>query len=249
MKTSFFGSYGNEIAFQDKTDFMEKVSVIDWSIPDRIKGRKSEHREKYCLRKYLTQLCLNDLLKFPLEIKKDESPDFLITYCDNTTTAIEVTEATIEDYQRAKTEFKKRPDGSLFTYDIFRNEPLPKREYLKAILNPYDKMGPGWTEYEAATEWIICCMTSIRKKIRKINDPHFKYADRYDLLIYDACPFSKGCDIEDAMPDLKETINNEISAKSSKRVFTCISLVQDRRLFHDVGNNIVILAHGRQKFT
>jgi hypothetical protein len=249
MVTAFFDQYGNKIAFQNKPDMLRKLSDFNWSIPSRTKGRKSEHREKYCLKKYLTQLCLNDLLKFPLEIEKDESPDFLITNCDNTTTALEVTEATIEDYQRAKTEFKKRPDDSLFTYDRFKNEPLPKGEYKKAILNPGDKMGPGWTEYEAVTEWIICCMTSIRKKVCKINDTHFKYADRYDLLVYDACPFSNGCDIEDAMPSLKEAINNEIGSESSKRIFTCISVVQDKRLFHDVANNISVLMDGGQNFT
>src|SRR3989339_208300 len=116
MKTkdniSFFGVHGDELAFESDSDFINKLSYINDSVPGRTEGRTSKHRERYCLKIYLESLYKKKLLRFPMRIKKGESPDFLIIM-DNETIALEITDAATENFQMAATELEKRPEGTM----------------------------------------------------------------------------------------------------------------------------------------
>jgi hypothetical protein len=116
MRTPFFEQYGNEIEFQNDSDLLDKFSSIDCSVPGRTEERKSSHRERYCFKIYLMYLLQNKLLKFPLKIIKEETPDFLIL-CHNETIALEVSEAATEDSQRAMIELAKSPRGTILEKD------------------------------------------------------------------------------------------------------------------------------------
>jgi hypothetical protein len=77
---AFFGGFGDEIQFHDAADLERKWRGIDLSVPGRTEGRKSYHRERYCLALYLRTLAHHSLLPLPIRVVKGEAPDFLLVY-------------------------------------------------------------------------------------------------------------------------------------------------------------------------
>ncbi len=164
IKKPFFQQYGNEIKFISKSDLITKLSNINYTVPKRTKGRTSDHRERHSLVVYLLRLAENNLLKFPLKIEKSESPDFLVLNYDGTTTALEETEATTEDYSRALTEFENSPDGTMLDPSLFKlvKSPLQKGEYKKALLKPGQVLsGDMWFNGDEKGEWVEVVLKAI----------------------------------------------------------------------------------------
>ncbi|MFH1671812.1 MAG: hypothetical protein ABIF87_00055 [Pseudomonadota bacterium] len=236
MSSPFFEQYGNEIEFQDDSDLVRKFSNIDCSVPGRTQGRTKDHRERNSLKIYLIQLLQNNLLKYPLRIKKGESPDFLVICPDGTRTALEETEAGTEDYQRAMTELEKSPEGTMLETDFFKLEksPLPKGDYKKALRKPGEKLkGNAWEKDSIEREWVRLILNAINKKSESLNKPNFKAADRYELLIYDNSHVS-GLNIKDALPLVKKAIDNKVNLKSSEKKWHSISVILKSGVMHPV---------------
>lgn len=222
MKTPFFGQYGNEIEFQNDTELLEKFSSIDCSVPARTQGRKSSHRERYCLKIYLMYLLQNKLLKFPLKIIKEEAPDFIIL-CHNETTALEVTDAATEDSQRAMTELAKSPPGTIL-----------EKGTNRLVKAGGQLIGEGWCGNTVEIKWVDIILNSIIDKTESLNQPHFKISDRYELLIYDNSHVSAMLHVKDALPLLKKVIPEKSNAKHFERTFSCISIIHHEQLLYNV---------------
>lgn len=234
MKTQFFEQYGNEIEFKNDSDVNEKFSSIDCSVPKKTQGRTSDHKERFCIKIYLMALCLNKLLRFPLRIKKSEAPDFLIL-SNNQTIALEVTEATTEDFQCADTELEKSPEGTMLENSFlkFENSSLPKGEYKKALRKPGEKLiGDAWVGDSLEREWVNIIISAIDKKIHKLNEPHFKTANRYELLIYESQVV--GLVIDKALPLLNDAIHKKFHLASFERNFDSISVIYNDQLLYDI---------------
>lgn len=222
METPFFGQYGNEIEFQNDSELLEKFSNIDCSVPARTEGRKSSHRERYCLKIYLMYLLQNKLLEFPLKIIKEEAPDFLIL-CHDEIIALEVTDAAAEDYQRAMTELAKSPPGTMLESGTYE------------LVKPGERLnGPGWNGNSVEIEWVRVILDSIMNKIKSLNQPHFKTADRYKLLIYDNSDVSVMLYVKDALPLLKKSIRAKLNVERFEKAFHSISVIHSNQLLYDV---------------
>ena len=186
----FFGDHGDELTFESESDFIKKLSYINDSVPRRTEGRISKHRERYCLKIYLKSLYKEKLLRFPMGIKKGESPDFLII-TNNETIALEVTEATTENFQIALTESEKRPAKEETMIEILplfnKDKKVQQEEIKKALRKKEEKLtGKGWDGDSPEKEWVTIILEAVIKKNKKLNELHFKNdADKYELIIYD----------------------------------------------------------------
>ena len=78
MAEAFFGPLGNSIAASDGAELMSLLDRVDASVPRRTEGRRSLHRERFCIVHYLRTLERSGLLCFPITILKGESPDFQV---------------------------------------------------------------------------------------------------------------------------------------------------------------------------
>ena len=233
MPSAFFKQYGNEIEFQDESDLNRKLSNLDSSVPGRTQGRTSDHRERNSLIIYLTELSQKNLLKYPLRIVKRESPDFFVVCSDGTTTSLEETEAGTEDYQRAMTKLEKCPQGTILETDLFKLEkaPLPKGDYKKALRRPEEKLiGNGWEGDSMEREWCELILDAINKKTKSLNQPNFKSANRYELLIYDNSHVS-GLNITKALPLLKKAVIINHNLKSSEKKWHFVSVIKGVQLY------------------
>lgn len=224
MKIPFFAQCGDQVEFQNQSKLLERLSSIDCSVPTRTKGRKSSHRERHCLKIYLMYLSQNGLLSFPLKIIKEEAPDFLIL-CRNETTALEVTDASTEEYQRAMTELAKSPPDTVL--ESGTNKLVKAGERL---------IGEGWSGNSVETEWVDIILKSIIDKTTSLNRPHFKSADRHELLIYDNSHVSVMLHLEDALPLLKKAIHEKFNVKYSEKNFHSISIIHSNQLLYDIAN-------------
>ncbi|MBC8466433.1 MAG: hypothetical protein H8D55_01225 [Deltaproteobacteria bacterium] len=236
MPSPFFKEYGNEIEFQGEFDLNRKISNLDSSVPARTQGRTSAHRERSSLLIYLKELSKKNLLKYPLKIIKRESPDFFVVCSDGTTTSLEETEAGTEDYQRAMTKLEKCPQGTILETDLFKLEkaPLPKGDYKKALRRPEEKLiGNGWEGDSMEREWCELILDAINKKTKSLNQPNFKSANRYELLIYDNSHVS-GLNIAEALPLLKKAVVINHNLKSSEKKWHSISVIKGNQLFYNV---------------
>lgn len=126
--------------------------------------RTQDQKELYNLRQYLLTLTDHDFLEFPISIEKGESPDFIISYQDQTI-GLEITEAPTQDWQKELTQMDKELIG-------------------KDTSNLVSLDQEGWHSNSAERETCAAILHAIRRKVRKIRDGKYRKASCYDLLIY-----------------------------------------------------------------
>ncbi len=198
MEPPFFQQYGNEITFQNSSDLMEKLSHIDCSVPKRTCGRRSFHTERYDLKFYLERLSEKHLLKFPSKVRKEESPDFILSNNKTITTALEVTEATTESFQTASTKQETEPKGTKLepnpSFNLESSEKGDKKAQWKAIEEAMAKRGEkfrweGWQGDSVEKEWVeIILKKAVNEKLGLISfkrNFHCISVIRGNRLLYD----------------------------------------------------------------
>jgi hypothetical protein len=107
-----FGEKGSEISSRDASELLKKLREIDTPVPGRTQGRRSHHRERYCIVRYLGALAPASRLVFPVRVVKWELPDFLL-YFPDIAVGLEITEAGTEKSQEAATQLETSPFGTL----------------------------------------------------------------------------------------------------------------------------------------
>jgi hypothetical protein len=212
---------GSELSFVDVADLVQKLGQIDTDVPQRTRGRRSHHRERFCIVRYLGSLASSGLLTFPLRVVKWESPDFLIHQAA-TTIGLEITEASTEKHQQAATLLEKSPPGTLLEGEADLRKP---DEELR---------GRGYVGDEVERELAGLILHAIEVKAAKINQPHFAHTDRYDLLIYDNSHLAVMAEFRDLAPKLREQLAERAQIGPGPRYFSEISVLSDSYLLYDV---------------
>jgi hypothetical protein len=212
---------GDEILFSDAEELERTLGELDSSVPGRTEGRRSHHRERYCITRYLSTLSNSSLLNFPLRVLKAESPDFFLFGPDSTVTGLEITEAGTERHQRTATELERRPPGTLLEGEGSLRQP---GESLQGL--PYVGDEP---ERELAS----LVLRAVMAKTNTLNRSHFAEADLHELLIYDNSHLAVVAELEDLAPLLKNSLLEWRSQQQSERQFVRISVLRDAELLYD----------------
>ncbi|GEM_PF-5947136 len=87
----------------------------------------------------------------PVFLVKTEAPDFIISDANKLTTALEITEAGTEDYQRAMTELEKSPPGTVL--ESGTNMLVKEGERL---------IGESWDGDSVEREWVPLLFMQLR---------------------------------------------------------------------------------------
>ncbi|MCW8916811.1 MAG: hypothetical protein OQK24_13295 [Magnetovibrio sp.] len=135
-----------------------------WSPPGRNEGRTAAHRERYCFGYFLAQEHKN--FSFPIEIRKTERPDFIITDQEGCSIGIEHTDAGPEAYQRWLSQTEGQ-DATLMA---------PDREGQNT--------GGGFCGNQSYKEAAADLCTALYRKTASINKDGYHQADEYVLIIY-----------------------------------------------------------------
>jgi hypothetical protein len=147
------------------------------SVPMRPQGREHFHEERHYLGLYLLALGTYRLLGYPFQVEKGESPDFMVTWSSGEVTGLEITRATTQRMQRARTEDQR---------EYLRREAAAKAsgkspEPVSRLLSRGGLIGD-----KAENDWCSLFQEATETKLKKL--PAFRPASRHDLVIYDDTP-------------------------------------------------------------
>ncbi|MGD2114472.1 MAG: hypothetical protein PVG07_05455 [Acidobacteriota bacterium] len=75
---------GDSVPFADRNDLLEKLDDLSRRVPGRLEGRTKDHREHFCMLRYLRFLTGEGLLPLPITLRKTpehhDPPDFTLEW-------------------------------------------------------------------------------------------------------------------------------------------------------------------------
>ncbi len=223
-----FMTKGAELSFGDREDLLHFLGDVNVSVPERTEGRRSHHRERYCMAYYLQTLADEFLLKFPIKIVRSQSPDFFLNFTD-CSVAVEIRDVDTKRSQEAITLLERSPVGSFL-------------EGEESLVRPGEALHhSGYTNNECEIELAGLILDALNDKAQKINGPHFQEADFYDLLLYDNSHLVSVTDFRALRPILEASIGTWQSRYKLPRRIRQISLLRDSEFLYDCGGTNRIL--------
>lgn len=228
MPNDFFGALGNGFAARNAAELKARLGEIDTEVPRRTKGRRAEHRERYCIFHYLRTLQRSGLVRFPFQITKSESPDFRIEMGPEIF-GLEHAEAGNEQFQQAATLLEQAPPGSyLEGHRIVRPGMVSKDQ--------------GYIGDEPERLWTVEVLAAIKKKAQLL--PKYEELADYQLLLYDSTEVLDvtGWSVTELPERLAAAIQEWREAEpEGERRFSRISVLRDRVLMYDVTGSTLLL--------
>ena len=206
------------ISFDNKENLIKNLSKLKININRRTDGREQDNLEYGVLKKYLLLIC--DEFKYPINIIKRESPDFIINDNGNLI-GIEITEATSEYYQELLTYISKHPEYKFEKRNIQYGRKYTKKE-LYSLLRPKNSSitGSGWSgdgPEILASNWAYDAFWVKVKKIMKWNNPK-----DIRILLYDNTPT-----VTLYMDKFRLYLNQKFSVETSLYNIRCDLLSKD----------------------
>lgn len=96
---------GDAVRFKDRDDLLKILDRFDQQIPARDEGRTIDHREHFCMLRYLRFLAGKDLLPLPVTLRKsrkgDDPPDFVLEWAHGRQETFELTDGSTQEFQKA----------------------------------------------------------------------------------------------------------------------------------------------------
>lgn len=214
MSNDFFGRFGDSVEFLNQKDFETKWREIGTEVPARTRGRKTDHRERFCLNAYLRYALDEGWLVFPFKVRKDEGPDCWINW-DDRSLGWEHTDAGSPEFQKWLTEI----EASSEVADLFP--------------------GDGWAGDFPNQQWRDDVWSAIASKLKRYGGSPPGGSEGCDLLVYDntemPLPISEEeideGTVESALEDVRKRYHDFVGPNATKQPF--------RRVFvQSVGGHI-----------
>jgi len=204
MNSQYLSKDGDCLSFRSLDDFNTAVQNLDLSVPARDDARKSYHRERVCAVRYLKAAILYSQIDFPFSICKSESPDFILHLSNGKTIGLEHRDISTEEWQESLTCMAKK----------LREEPI-----LFGNLP-----GSDWDQDQVNSEWARLALFAVSDKIEKLNGPHYKKLDSYELLLYSNTGLPNITQ-DDAMSKLSHEFNNKYASTNFDRLFQSLTII------------------------
>lgn len=202
---------GDSIHFENRDHLLKTLDELDQRVPARHEGRKRDHREHFCMLRYLRFLAGEDLLPLPVTLRKtpkgQDPPDFVLEWPDGRQERFELTDGSTEEYQRRLTAASRAEDDLVLPVDI--NTP----------------------EKEAAQLWAEILFSAFLKKAEVLRDGRF---DLHHLLIYDLTGLGLLLPLERGAPILKRQVQEWHAQEAPVHRFGRISILRDLALLLDL---------------
>lgn len=232
---SFFGKFGNELEAKNKAELLRKLSEISIEVPAMSEGRTSAHRERFSIVRYIQALATHYMLEFPFVLHKEESPDFILKR-EQKIIGIEHRDAGSTKFHAAMARLEKSPEGSILETTKFdgSDAPFSKSEIDDAIKRPGQLLNSkGVAGHGLQKQWAELMLLAIKDKTNLLNQPHFKHAHDYELLLYDNTHV--GFIYEQVAFDfLALFANQDEYLHTYAKQFCLVSIVSDNSVIFDV---------------
>ncbi len=214
---------GQTLTFQDRDRLLAELDRLDEPVPARDAGRNIDHREQFCIQRYLRFLAGGGLLPLPVTLTRtnqnEDPPDFSLRWADRCET-FELTEGSTPQYQKELTEAARNKSNKL--------------------LLPVDINTPAG---DAAQLWAKIIFSAFLRKSDRLE------IGRYELdhlLIYDLTGLGLLVPLGQGGPLLRDLIRNSHRERAYK--FKRVSILRDTALLLDVEGEGKILQQGSPYF-
>lgn len=172
------------IEVQSKIELIEVLSGSDISVLPRNAGRTNNQVEKWVMYRALSTLCVNDLLEYPLRLRKRERPDFLLV-SSGKSIGCEVTEAINGDYLRAKSLPEAANEKSIVDVSKFKWGTAKRSlDELREIVSKDKLTGPAWAGNSVEVEFSQIVFDVANKKTESLRKSGYERFSSNYLLIY-----------------------------------------------------------------
>jgi predicted nucleotidyltransferase len=209
---------GDAVRFKDRDDLLETLDRLDQQIPARDEGRTIDHREHFCMLRYLRFLAGKDLLPLPVTLHKsrkgDDPPDFVLEWPDRRGETFELTDGSTQEFQKRLSMESEAEDRLSLPVDI--NTP----------------------EKEAAQLWAEILFSAFLQKSEVLLLGGF---DLDHLLVYDLTGLGLLLPLERGAPILRQKVREWYARKKPAHRFRRLSVMRDQTLLLDLGEDEQIL--------
>ena len=202
---------GDSINFEDRDHLLETLDELDRQVPARHEGRNKDHREHFCMLRYLRVLAGENLLPLPLALRKppkgQDPPDFVLEWPDGRQETFELTDGSTQEYQRRLAAASRDEDDLVLPIDI--NTP----------------------EKEAAQLWAEILFSAFLQKAEVLRRGRF---DLDHLLLYDLTGLGLLLPLEQGAPILGQKVQEWHAREAPVHRFGRISILRDLALLLDL---------------
>jgi hypothetical protein len=209
---------GDSVTFEDRDHLLEALDRFDRPVPARHEGRTQDHREHFCITRYLRFVAGEGLLPLPVTLRRtpegQDPPDFVLEWAGGRTETFELTEGSTREYQ-------KRLSAESGTAD--------------ALTLPVDINTP---EKEAAQQWADILFAAFLRKAEALVHGRF---DLDHLILYDLTGLGLLLPLENGAPILRKKLSEWHARTKPEHQFGRISVLRDLALLLDVENDGRIL--------
>lgn len=212
---------GDSVSFADRDQLLETLDRLDQQVPARHEGRTRDHREHFCMLRYLQFIAGEDLLPLPVTLKKvpegQDPPDFVLEWPDmhpRHQERFELTDGSTQEYQRRLTKVSRARDLMALPVDI--NTP----------------------EMEAAQRWAEILFSAFLQKAEGLRRGRFSLEH---LIIYDLTGLGLLLPLERGAPILRQRIQEWHAREVPEHHFGRISILRDLALLLDLEGEGTIL--------
>jgi len=216
---------GDEVTFKDRDDLLEKLDRLDQRVPSRHEGRTKEHREHYCMVRYLQLLAGEggELLPLPVTLRKceEDPPDFLLEWKKDHSETFELTDGSTECQQKAMSAASRAEDP--FTLPVEIDTP----------------------HKQAAERWAEILFAAFLKKAEGLVKGRFNLDH---LLIYDLTALDLLLPLERGAPILKRKLQEWQANIHPAYRFRRVSVLRDLALLLDAADSARILRRESSRF-
>jgi len=215
---------GDSLRFGDRDALLESLDRLDRRVPSRSQGCTRDHREHFCIVRYLRRLAGEGLLQLPVTLTKtpegQDPPDFVLEWPNGEPETFEVTEGSTSEYQRALSNAGPDSDELLLPVDI--NTP----------------------HREAVELWADVIFSAFRRKATALVTGRYQIDH---LLIYDLTGLSLLVPLEEGAPGLRRKIERWYRREQPGHRFAQVSVLRDQALLLDVTGEARVL-HGESPY-
>ncbi len=216
---------GQSVTFEDRDHFLEALDRLDQQVPARHEGRNRDHREHFCMVRYLRFVAAEDLLPLPVTLRKtpegQDPPDFVLEWPGGKRETFELTDGSTREYQKRLTE-ASRDEGHLIL--------------------PVDINTP---EKKAAQLWAEILFSAFLEKAMDLRRGRF---DLDHLLIYDLTGLGLLVPLERGGSILRQQIQEWHAREGPVHRFRRVSILRDLALLLDLEDEGRILRRESPRF-
>lgn len=202
---------GHSVYFEDRDHLLETLDLLDQRVPARHEGRTKDHREHFCILRYLHFLAGEDLLPLPVTLRRpslgQDPPDFVLKWTDGREETFELTDGSTQEHQRRLTAASRNKDDLVLPVDI--NTP----------------------EKEAAQLWAEILFSAFLQKAEVLRRGRFSLDH---LIIYDLTGLGLLLPLERGTPILRRKIKEWHAREEPEHRFGRISILRDLALLFDL---------------